>query len=133
MAEFFSHNETETIAFAKEYAKSLRRGDILLLNGDMGAGKTAFTKGIALGLGIEEEITSPTYAYMNSYDDLLYHYDCYRISSERQAENLGLADYFDADGICVIEWSENIAGLLPDRCKQITIEKINERERRILY
>lgn len=133
MAEFFSHNETETIAFAKEYAKSLRRGDVLLLNGDMGAGKTAFTKGIALGLGIEAEITSPTYAYMNSYDDLLYHYDCYRISSERQAENLGLADYFDADGVCVIEWSENIAGLLPDRCKQITIEKINETERRILY
>lgn len=132
MAEFFSHSEGETLEFAKQYAKTLKRGDIVLLIGDMGAGKTAFTKGLAKGLGVTEEVTSPTYAYMNSYSDLLFHYDCYRISSERQAENLGLTDYFDAGGICVIEWSENIAGLLPPHCKKVTIQKLGENERKIL-
>lgn len=119
--------------WAQRYAQTLQAGDVLLLQGDMGAGKTAFTKGIALGLGILEEVTSPTYAYMNSYEDRLFHYDCYRISSEQQAENLGLADYFDAGGICVLEWSDNIKGLLPENCKTVVIEKISERERKIIF
>lgn len=119
--------------WAQRYAQTLQAGDVLLLQGDMGAGKTAFTKGLALGLGILEEVTSPTYAYMNSYEDRLFHYDCYRISSERQAENLGLADYFDMGGICLIEWSQNIAPLLPKRCKTVKINKISETEREIEY
>ena len=129
MADFISHSEEETIAWAEAYAKSLRPGDVVLLEGEMGAGKTALTKGIARGLGIREEVTSPTYAYMNSYGDKLFHYDCYRISSEAQAENLGLCDYFDAGGICVIEWSEHIRGRLPAGCKKITLVKTGERER----
>ena len=123
-------SEEETIRFAKEYAKTLRAGDVVLLHGELGAGKTAFVKGIAQGLGIEEEITSPTYAYMNDYGGL-YHYDCYRLKSGAQAEALGLADYFYADGICVIEWSENIADVLPERCKEVFIRKIGENEREI--
>jgi tRNA threonylcarbamoyladenosine biosynthesis protein TsaE len=133
MAEFISHSAEETMEWAQRYAQTLQAGDVLLLQGDMGAGKTAFTKGLALGLGILEEVTSPTYAYMNSYEDRLFHYDCYRISSERQAENLGLADYFDAGGICVLEWSDNIKGLLPENCKTVVIEKISERERKIIF
>lgn len=133
MAEFFSRSEQETAAFAEEYAKSLRLGDVLLLNGEMGAGKTAFVKGLARGLGIYDEVTSPTYAYLNDYAGKLYHYDCYRIASEEQAESLGLCDYFDAGGICVLEWGENIAGLLPPHCKKITIEKLGEGERKILF
>ena len=123
-------SEEETIRFAKEYAKTLRAGDVVLLHGELGAGKTAFVKGIAQGLGIEEEITSPTYAYMNDYGGL-YHYDCYRLKSGAQAEALGLTDYFYADGICVIEWSENIADVLPENCKEVFIRKIGENEREI--
>ena len=123
-------SEEETIRFAKEYAKTLRAGDVVLLHGELGAGKTAFVKGIAQWLGIEEEITSPTYAYMNDYGGL-YHYDCYRLKSGAQAEALGLTDYFYADGICVIEWSENIADVLPERCKEVFIRKIGENEREI--
>ena len=130
---FISESVEQTQEFAKEYAKSLKAGDVVLLDGDMGAGKTAFAKGVALGLGIEEEVTSPTYAYMNDYDGRLFHYDCYRIESVEQAENLGLADYFDMGGICLIEWSQNIAPLLPKKTKRVTIKKISENEREITY
>lgn len=123
----------ETIKFAEEYGKTLRGGDVLLLDGDMGAGKTVFTKGIALALGINEEITSPTYAYLNDYDGKLYHYDCYRLSSGEDAEALGLTEYFYGNGVCVVEWSENIADVLPDNCKRIKIEKIDLNTRKITY
>ena len=133
MAKFISNSREETYAFAMEYAKTLKAGDVLLLDGDMGAGKTVFTKGVAAGLGIEEEVTSPTYAYMNDYDGRLFHYDCYRIESVEQAERLGLADYFDMGGICLIEWAQNIAPLLPPRVKRVTIKKLSEDEREITY
>ena len=133
MANFISKSREETLAFAESYAKTLRGGDVVLLNGDMGAGKTVFTKGVAKGLGIEEEVTSPTYAYMNDYDGRLFHYDCYRIESVEQAERLGLGDYFDMGGICIVEWAQNIAPLLPRVVKCVTIKKISENEREITY
>lgn len=123
----------ETIKFAEEYGKTLRGGDVLLLDGEMGAGKTVFTKGIALALGINAEITSPTYAYLNDYDGKLYHYDCYRLSSGEDAEALGLTEYFYGNGVCVVEWSENIADVLPDNCKRVKIEKIDLNTREITY
>ncbi len=123
----------ETIKFAEEYGKTLRGGDVLLLDGEMGAGKTVFTKGIALALGINAEITSPTYAYLNDYDGKLYHYDCYRLSSGEDAEALGLTEYFYGNGVCVVEWSENIADVLPDNCKRVKIEKIDLNKRKITY
>ena len=133
MAVYISRSREATQAFAEAYAKTLKSGDIVLLDGEMGAGKTVFAKGIAKGLEIEEEVTSPTYAYMNDYDGRLFHYDCYRIESAAQAETLGLADYFDMGGICLIEWSQNIASLLPPYCKRVRIIKINENERQIEY
>jgi tRNA threonylcarbamoyladenosine biosynthesis protein TsaE len=133
MAKFISKSCEQTLAFAKEYAKTLCAGDVVILDGDMGAGKTLFSKGVALGLGIEEEVTSPTYAYMNDYDGRLFHYDCYRIESVEQAEQLGLADYFDMGGICLIEWAQNIAPLLPRVVKRVKITKISESEREIDY
>lgn len=132
MPSFLSKSREDTLAFAEAYAKTLRAGDVVLLDGDMGAGKTVFTKGVAKGLGIEEEVTSPTYAYMNDYDGRLFHYDCYRIESVEQAERLGLADYFDMGGICIIEWSQNIAPLLPRKVKRVIIKKISENEREII-
>ena len=131
MAVFISKTREETMAIAESYAKTLRGGDVVLLDGDMGAGKTVFTKGIAKGLGIEEEVTSPTYAYMNDYDGRLFHYDCYRIESVEQAERLGLADYFDMGGVCIIEWAQNIAPLLPKKVKRVSIKKLSENEREI--
>ena len=133
MAISITKSREETEAFAQEYAKTLKAGDVVLLDGDMGAGKTVFSKGVAKGLGIEEEVTSPTYAYMNDYDGRLFHYDCYRIEDYRQAESLGLADYFDMGGICLIEWSQNIAPLLPKTVKRVRIMKIDENTRKIEY
>jgi tRNA threonylcarbamoyladenosine biosynthesis protein TsaE len=133
MRKMITKTREETEEFACEYAKTLRAGDVVLLDGDMGAGKTVFSKGVAKGLGIQEEVTSPTYAYMNDYDGRLFHYDCYRIESIEQAERLGLGDYFDMGGICLIEWAQNIAALLPKNCKRVQIRKINENEREIHY
>ncbi len=133
MAKFISRSREETLAFASEYAKALRAGDVVILDGEMGAGKTVFAKGVALGLGIEEEVTSPTYAYMNDYDGRLFHYDCYRIESVAQAEQLGLGDYLEMGGICLVEWAQNIAPLLPKICKRVCIKKISEEEREITF
>lgn len=133
MAVFLSKTREATEAFAAEYAKTLSRGDVVLLDGNMGAGKTVFAKGVAKGLGIDEEVTSPTYAYMNDYDGRLFHYDCYRIESPEQAESLGLADYFDMGGVCLIEWAQNIAPLLPKTVKRVTIRKIDENTREIEF
>lgn len=126
-----SKSERETMEFAREYAKTLSPGDVVLLEGEMGAGKTVFVKGLAEGLGVEDEITSPTYAYMNDYGGVLYHYDCYRLKNGAQAEALGLTDYFYAGGICVIEWAQNIADVLPERCKLVRIVKRGGNEREI--
>ena len=127
--EYLSKSVKDTLKIAESYAKTLKKGDVVLLNGEMGAGKTAFTKGLAKGLNIKDEITSPTYAYMNDYDGVLYHYDCYRLSSGEDAEALGLPDYFYMGGVCVIEWGENIKSVLPDTVKTVEIIKKSENER----
>lgn len=123
MAIILSSSAEETLALGEKYANTLKRGDVVLLEGEMGAGKTVFCKGIAKGLGISDEILSPTYAYMNEYDGKLYHFDCYRLKNGSQAEALGLCDYFYSDGVCVIEWAQNIADVLPENCKKVVIEK----------
>ncbi|MGN1234990.1 MAG: tRNA (adenosine(37)-N6)-threonylcarbamoyltransferase complex ATPase subunit type 1 TsaE [Christensenellaceae bacterium] len=130
MAVFLSKSAEETFRIAEEYGRTLRRGDVVLLEGDLGAGKTVFAKGVAKALGIEDEVTSPTYAYMNDYEGKLYHYDCYRINADR-AEALGLADYFYGDGVCLIEWAENIKEILPKEVKRVVIRKRGEGEREI--
>ena len=133
MAEFLSNKPEDTINFGISYAKTLKNGDVVVLNGEMGAGKTMFCKGVAKGLGVEDEILSPTYAYMNDYYGKLYHYDCYRLKNGEQAEALGLCDYFYADGVCIIEWAENIREVLPQNYKTVTIKKAGEEARRIIY
>ncbi len=126
MAVFISHSEEETLAWAEEFAKTLRAGDTVLLEGEMGAGKTVLAKGIAKGLGIESEVTSPTYAYINSYEEgriPLYHFDCYRITSVDYARALGFGEYFSMGGICLVEWGENISSLLPAGARRVKIGK----------
>lgn len=128
---FFSESLKDTENIAKEYAKTLKKGDVVLLHGELGAGKTAFVKGIAEYFGLDG-VVSPTYAYLNVYGDLIYHYDCYRLSSGEEAELLGLTDYFNGDNICFIEWAENIADVLPENCKTVTIKKTERAEERII-
>lgn len=133
MSVYLSHSEEQTLRFAEKYARTLKSGDIVLLDGEMGAGKTVFAKGVAIGLGISDPVTSPTYAYMNDYGGKLYHYDCYRLSSGAAAEALGLTDYFYGGGVCLIEWADNIKDVLPDGCRRVVINKISETAREIVY
>ena len=129
--EFISNSEKQTQEIAFEYAKTLVKGDVILLNGDLGAGKTAFTKGIAKFFNIDG-VTSPTYAYLNVYNDFIYHYDCYRLSCGEDALMLGLTDYFNGDNICIIEWAENIKDVLPKHTKVVEIQKIDSKKRKII-
>lgn len=131
--KYVSKSKEETIELAKKYASTLKPGDVVVLDGEMGAGKTVFTKGIALGLGIKDNITSPTYAYMNDYGEKLYHYDCYRLSGGEDAEALGLTDYFYSNGVCVIEWAQIIADVLPENVKKVIITKIDDDTRSIEF
>lgn len=128
--EYISNSEKQTAEIAFSYAKTLSKGDVVILSGDLGAGKTAFVKGIARYFGLDG-VTSPTYAYLNVYGDFLYHYDCYRLSCGEDAEQLGLTDYFNGDNVCLIEWAENILDVLPDNIKTVKIEKLGESERKI--
>ena len=128
--EYITKNEDQTKKIAYDYAKTLKKGDVVILRGDLGAGKTAFVKGVAKYFGLEG-VTSPTYAYLNVYGDVLYHYDCYRLSCGEDAERLGLTDYFGQDNICLIEWADIIEDVLPDNCKVVNIQKIGEKERKI--
>ena len=131
--KYVSKSKEETIELAKKYASTLSPGDVVVLDGEMGAGKTVFTKGIALGLGIKDNVTSPTYAYMNDYGGKLYHYDCYRLSGGEDAEALGLTDYFYSNGVCVIEWAQIIADVLPKNVKKVVITKIDDDTRSIEF
>ncbi len=132
MAIFYSRSAEETRSWAEGYARTLRQGDVVLLEGEMGAGKTVIAQGIARGLGVREEVTSPTYAYVNEYGGL-FHFDCYRVADEAQAYALGLADYFERGGICLVEWGENIRSLLPAGAKTVRIAGSGEGVREIRY
>ena len=130
-----SAEETEQIAF--KYAQTLKKPIVISLVGDLGAGKTTFTKGFAKGLNIKEMVTSPTFTIMNDYTSgtlPLYHFDMYRLTSKEEAIELGFEEYFDLrklDGICVVEWAENVKGLLPALYIEINFEKLEEEKRKI--
>lgn len=130
---FFSKSDRETLKFAQKLAEGFRGGEVVLLGGELGAGKTVFAKGAAKALGIEEQVTSPTFAIHNQYQGrlALNHFDFYRLD-EAEAEVLGLDEFFGAkDGVCLIEWWQNVKGLLPKKCIKVDIEKISDTERKI--
>ena len=129
--EVFSNSAKDTELIGFQYAKTLSDGDVVLLFGDLGAGKTVFVKGVARYFGFNG-VTSPTYTYLNVYGEYIYHYDCYRLSSGEDAERLGLTDYFGGKNICIIEWAENIKDVLPEGCKKVFIEKTGTDERKII-
>lgn len=135
MMEFITNSVEETLAAAEKVAASLSAGDIILYEGDMGAGKTHFTKGIARYLGVDDEVTSPTFALVNEYEGRLplFHFDLYRIDSYDDLYAIGFFDYLDRGGIIAAEWSENIAELKDELGEVVTvcIEKLSETGRRI--
>ena len=121
-----SESEQNTFELAKELGKKVMPGEIYLLEGDLGVGKTVFAKGFACGLGIAEPITSPTFTIIQEYEEgriPLYHFDVYRIADVEEMYELGYEGYFFGEGVCLIEWASRIQDILPKDCYQITIEK----------
>lgn len=123
--EYISHSEEETMKFAKDLAHKMNVGDIIVLNGDLGAGKTKFTEGFLQAFNLENEISSPTFTIVNEYNsnDLkIFHFDVYRLESVDEFYAIGGEDYF-SNGICIIEWGNIIKDALPKEYIEIFISK----------
>ena len=126
VTQYESFSEEETFQVAKTLSENARAGEVYCLSGDLGVGKTVFTKGFAAGLGITEPVSSPTFTIVQIYEDgrlPLYHFDVYRIEDIEEMEEIGYEDCFYGEGVCLIEWAELIKEILPPGCKKIRIEK----------
>ena len=131
--EFITHSPEETEAVGAALGRVLTPGTVLAYRGDLGAGKTAFTRGLARGLGCAESVTSPTYTIVNEYLTgrlPLFHFDMYRLRSADDLWGIGWDDYLDRGGVCAVEWSENVAEAMEDAIF-VTIEKLGEDARRV--
>ena len=121
-----SLSEKETFAIAKQLGEKAKAGDVYCLSGDLGVGKTIFTKGFAAGLGITEPVSSPTFTIVQIYEEgrlPLYHFDVYRIEDIEEMEEIGYEDCFYGEGVCLVEWGNLIEELMPENTIYITIEK----------
>lgn len=132
MVKFISSSASETESIGKKLAQKLKGTEVIALFGGLGAGKTAFTRGLSEGLGFEDGVSSPTFALVHEYEGKfpIFHFDMYRVTSYDDLYSTGFFDYI-GNGILVIEWSENIEALLPDDAIRITIEPLSENEREI--
>jgi tRNA threonylcarbamoyladenosine biosynthesis protein TsaE len=137
--EIITNNEEETGELAREFAGVLGGGEIIALTGELGAGKTAFTKGLALGIGVDNTVTSPTFVIMKVYPAKklnirhFVHIDAYRLNSGEDLTAIGAVEYFNRkDSIVIIEWPEKIKDILPQKYLSITIEHLDENKRKIL-
>ena len=133
--EIKSLKQTEELASA--FAKVLKPSTIVILNGDLGSGKTTFVKEVVRCLGCDDLVTSPTFTLLNTYNAKfpVYHFDMYRLSSAEEAMNIGFEEYFDKnslDGVCFVEWAENVEGLIKDVDYVITIEKTGQTSRNFI-
>lgn len=129
MAVYRTKSPAETEKIGEMLGKSVKDGSVIAMFGDLGAGKTAFTRGFAKGMGISCDVSSPTFALVNEYRGkkrTLYHFDMYRISGWDDLYSTGYFDYLDAGGCLIIEWSENIEAILPDDCIRVTITKTDD-------
>ena len=131
--EFITHSPEQTEAVGAALGKRLNPGTVIAYQGDLGAGKTAFTRGVACGLGAKESVTSPTYTIVNEYLSgkyPLFHFDMYRLASSDDLFDIGWEDYLDRGGVCAVEWSENVADAM-EGAIIVTIEKLGENSRKI--
>lgn len=124
----------ETDRFGKRLGELVQPGDVICLNGDLGAGKTTLSKSVGEGLGVEEYITSPTFTIINEYEGRipLYHFDVYRLNHGEELYDLGVEDYFYGDGVCLIEWAQNIQDYLPDGRLELWIYRTDNPDERIV-
>lgn len=128
MYTYISKSEQDTINFAKEFASNLKKGDIIVLSGELGSGKTKFVQGVLEHFGLSDEISSPTFTIVNEYiknDINIYHFDVYRLSDIDEFYAMGGDEYF-SNGICLIEWGEMIEEILPNHYIKITFEKSDD-------
>lgn len=123
--EYTSFSAEETFAIGQKMGEEAKPGEVICLSGDLGVGKTVFTKGVAKGLGIGEPVCSPTFTILQEYEGRLplYHFDVYRIEEPEEMEEIGYEDYFYGNGVCMIEWAELIKELLPEHAITVKIEK----------
>lgn len=125
-----SYSPGETRALAKKLGESAEAGQIYTLDGDLGTGKTVFAKGFAEGLGITEIVNSPTFTIVQSYEGgrlAMHHFDVYRIADPEEMDEIGYEEYFFGDGVCLVEWADQIAGLIPEDAVRVRIEKDTEK------
>lgn len=121
-----THSPEETYKVGYDLGNSAEKGQIFCMSGDLGVGKTVFTQGFAAGLGVEDNVNSPTFTIVQEYEDgriPLYHFDVYRISDVSEMDEIGYEEYFYGEGVCLIEWAEIIEDILPEDVTWITIEK----------
>ena len=132
MQKLISNSPAETEAIGERLAKALKGTEVIALFGGLGMGKTAFTRGLARGLGVSDGVSSPTFALVNEYEGrcAVYHFDMYRVTSWDDLYSTGFFDYLDT-GVLVIEWSENIEGALPEDAIRITISRGEQDDSRI--
>ena len=131
--EYITNSPEETEAVGAALGKCLKPGAVIAYQGDLGAGKTAFTRGVACGLGAKESVTSPAYTIVNEYMSgkyPLFHFDMYRLASSDDLFDIGWEDYLERGGVCAVEWSENVADAM-EGAIIVTIEKLGEDARRI--
>ena len=128
MDEIISLSETETYELGRSIGEKASPGDIFLLDGDLGVGKTVFAKGFAAGLGIQEPVTSPTFTIVCEYEGRLplYHFDLYRIGDPDELYDIGYEEYFYGDGVSLVEWPRRLEWLKPTDAKTVMIEKVPE-------
>ena len=133
MTEVVSHSPAETEILAHKLARTLKGGEVIAYFGDLGMGKTTFTAGLAKGLGIDAEVSSPTFALVHEYGGQppLYHFDMYRISTYDDLCSTGFFDYLETGAVLAVEWSENIEGVLPENTVRIEILRGENDEERI--
>ncbi|MGI6085133.1 MAG: tRNA (adenosine(37)-N6)-threonylcarbamoyltransferase complex ATPase subunit type 1 TsaE [Acetivibrionales bacterium] len=120
-----TQSEKETIELGRSFSQELKAGETISLEGDLGTGKTAFTKGIASGLGIIKPITSPTFTLVNTYNGkvVLNHFDVYRIDDSEELLEIGWEEYFTDDSICIVEWGDRVLDILPQNTIRIRFER----------
>ena len=128
-----TNSEAETIFEGEKLGRRLAPGDVVALYGEFGAGKTAFTRGLAAGLGIRFSVSSPTFTIVNEYpgDIPLFHFDMYRLENEKELFDIGWDDYLERGGVCAVEWSEKVPDAFPPGTIVIKIENLGEDKRRL--
>ncbi|MCI7472445.1 MAG: tRNA (adenosine(37)-N6)-threonylcarbamoyltransferase complex ATPase subunit type 1 TsaE [Clostridiales bacterium] len=133
--EITTNSPAETEAAGAALAARLNPGSVIAFTGDLGAGKTAFTRGLARGLGVEERVTSPTFTIVNEYEGgrlPLFHFDMYRLGSADELFDIGWEDYLARGGVCAVEWSENIADALEEDTIRVDIRRGSHDDQRII-